>query len=260
MSEDGVLEDRRNGSLVIAMTNSGRRNAFHPDMRRRMCDLLIEASRDPSVRVVILTGADGHFCAGADLKRVADADASREALQGRLASMHELLHLIVTGPKPVVAAVEGDAFGAGLSMAVAADVLVASRSARFGASFAKIGLLPDMGLLHTLPLRIGLPTARRLLMTARTVDAQEALTIGLVDELTDPGNALTRALAYAEEIQKAAPLSLAAIKTAFADTPISLEAAMALELDVVPTLMGSEDYRIARDAFLNKTTVRFQGR
>lgn len=257
---DGLVVQRRGSALVLTMTNPGRRNAFYPEMRGRIAEAIAAAASDPAVRAIILTGAEGHFCSGADLRRVSDADNGPLAVRERLKSVHRLLELIIGGAKPTIAAVEGDAFGAGMSMAVAADVVVVARGARFGASFAKIGLLPDMGLLYTLPLRVGLARARRLMMTARTIDAEEAVAIGLGDELTAEGAALDRALEVAAEFEASAPLSLAAIKAAMAQGLTGLDDVTRFELNTVPGLANTEDHLAARKAFLAKETVVFVGR
>lgn len=257
---DGLVIQRRGPALVLTMTNPGRKNAFYPEMRSRIAEAIAGAASDPAVRAVVLTGAEGHFCSGADLRRVSDADNGPLAVRERLKSVHRLLELIVGGAKPTIAAVEGDAFGAGMSMAAAADVVIAARGARFGASFAKIGLLPDMGLLYTLPLRVGLPKARRLMMTARTIAAEEAAAIGLVDELTVEGGALERALAVAAEFEASAPLSLAAIKAAMAQGLAGIDDVARFELNTVPGLANTEDHLAARKAFLEKSQAVFVGR
>ncbi|MDB5422403.1 MAG: putative enoyl-CoA hydratase [Brevundimonas sp.] len=259
-SIDGVRVEARGPALIIILSNPGRRNAFYPEMRNRMSQVISDAASDPSVRAIILTGEDGHFCSGADLKRVDGADNSALAVRERLKAVHRLLDLIVAGAKPTIAAVEGDAFGAGFSMAVACDVVVAAEGARFGASFVRIGLLPDMGLLRTLPLRIGLPKAKRIMMTGRPVEADEAFAIGMVDELTPRGEALARAVEVADELARVAPLPLAAIKAALAQGVTSLGDVAQLEMNVVPHLADSEDHRAARAAFLNKSTATFVGR
>lgn len=257
---DGVLVEPKGSALVITMSNPGRRNAFYPEMRNRMSQVISDAASDSSVRAIILTGEGEHFCSGADLKRVAGADNSALAVRERLKAVHRLLNLIVAGAKPTIAAVEGDAFGAGFSMAVAADVVVAGGGARFGASFVKIGLLPDMGLLRTLPQRIGLARAKRIMMTGRPVEAVEALAIGMVDELAPRGGSLARALEIAEELAQAAPLPLSAIKAALAQGISSLDDVAQLEMNIVPSLADSEDHKAAREAFLNKGSAVFVGR
>lgn len=258
--EDGLKAEVADGVAVLTMSNPGRRNAFYAEMRNRMRQQLQAYASDSSVRVIILTGDDGHFCSGADLKRVAEG-ASPTVLQirERMKDVMALLGAIMAGSKPIIAAVEGDAFGAGMSMAVACDVVVAARNARFGASFAKLSLLPDMGLLYTLPQRVGLPKAKRLLMTAAPVSGETAVDIGMADELAEPGQALARAHEIANELKASAPLSMAMIKSAYAKGISSLDAAAQLEFDLVPLLASSQDHKAALQGFLEKKPVSFIG-
>jgi len=157
----------------------------------------------------------------------------------------------------VIAAVEGDAFGAGLSLAVAADFVVCGRGARLGATFAKIGLLPDMGLLHTLPARVGPARARRLMLTGAVIDAEAAASIGMIDELSSQGEALARSLQIAQDLAASAPLAQAMIKSTMAG---DLDQLLARELDIVPLLASSEDHKAAVAAFFNKSQTTFRGR
>src|SRR5579872_5439120 len=121
--EDGVQLDQEGCALVITMSNPGRRNAFYPEMRNRMLDVMRGAAADNSVRAIVLTGADGHFCSGADLTRAVALRDQQPARRGPLAAreslqdVQRLLRVIVAGGRPVIAAVEGDAFGGGMAMA-----------------------------------------------------------------------------------------------------------------------------------------------
>jgi enoyl-CoA hydratase/carnithine racemase len=259
---DGLAVETQDGVAVMTMSNPGRRNAFYPEMRLRMRERLEAYASDPAVRVVILTGDEGHFCTGADLKRVAAKTGPAPTVlseRERMRAFNGLLTAIVAGGKPVIAAVEGDAIGAGMSMAAACDVVVAARTARFGASFAKLGLFPDMGLIYTLPLRVGQSAARRLMMTAAMVSGEQAAAIGLADELTEPGGALARAREIAETLKQSAPLSLATIKAVLARGVASLDEAIQLEMDFVPLLAASEDHKAALAGFLEKKPVSFAG-
>lgn len=260
MSDTGVIWERRGSCLILSMTNPGRRNALHPEMGAALCEGIEAGSEDPEVRAIILTGRDGHFCSGADLTRAAPDPDDREGVRIRMQAAQRLITLIASAPKPVIAAVEGDAFGGGLSIAAACDVIVAAEGARFGAAFVRIGLIPDLGLLHTLPRRIGEARARRLLLTGRPVLCAEAVEVGLADEPAPRGGGLARALEIAAEFDGSAPLSVAAIKTALSRGLASLEAATDFELEVIPALAASEDHAAARSAFLAKTPVRFKGR
>ena len=260
MSETGVVTERRGSSLILSMINPGRRNALHPQMVAALCEAVTAAGSDPEIRAVVLTGLDGHFCSGADLSRDPPGDSGENAVRARMQAAQRLVQLIAHLPKPVIAAVEGDAFGGGLSIAAACDVVVAAEGARFGAAFVRIGLIPDLGLLYTLPARIGEARAKRLMMTGRAMACEEAVALGLADEASPRGGALDRGLDLAREFDASAPLSIQAIKTAMARGLPSMEAALQYELDVIPSLAVSEDHRAARRAFLAKTPIHFIGR
>jgi enoyl-CoA hydratase/carnithine racemase len=257
--KDGVHAEIRGSSGVITLSNPGRRNAFYPEMRQCVIETIEDFNANAAVRTIVITGADGHFCAGADLKRVAQrTDFGPLQVRSNFSTTHKLLQLIVGGDKPVIAAVEGDAFGAGFSMAVACDVVIASETARFGASFAKIGLLPDMGLLYTLPQRMGMPAAKRLMMLAETVDGRKAAEAGIADEAVAPGKAMDRALEWADKFADSAPMSLAFIKSAFAQGIGTLQDAMEAELNIVPLLATSDDHKAALAAFAEKRPFSFR--
>jgi 2-(1,2-epoxy-1,2-dihydrophenyl)acetyl-CoA isomerase len=259
MSE-GSVDARREGNVLVLTLNAPQRlNALSLSMRLQLRDRLREANDDAEVRVVVLTGSGRAFSAGGDVRQMAERPAPMVARQ-RLDILHDIVRQILSGPKPVVAAVEGVAYGAGFSLAAACDHVVAGEDSRFSAAFGRLGLVADCGLLWTLPQRIGLGTAKDLLMTGRPIDAAEARRLGIVDTLVAAGGALERALAKAAEYETIAPLAIAATKSAFARRPSSLEDALRIESDLQDFLRGTEDHRAACDAFLAKRPVAFSGR
>lgn len=215
---------------------------------------------DSETRAIVVTGAGLNFSAGADLRELESSDGDPALARRRLTIIHDLLLQIASGPKPVLAAVEGAAFGAGLSLAAACDVLVAGESARFGAAFVKIGLAPDCGLLWSLPQRVGVNRAKNLLLTGRAIDAQEALGMGLADEIVAEGTALETAVMRAGAFTHGAPLSIAAIRRGFAEMPAPLVDVLARELDRQPLLLMTDDHRAARSAFFERRKPVFKGR
>jgi enoyl-CoA hydratase/carnithine racemase len=259
MAVDGIISEMRVQVAVLTLSNPGRRNAFYPDMRRRLARLLADYATDRSVRAIVITGADGHFCSGADLARPTEGWPTAIETRENMKDLHGLLRHIVGNTRPVVCAVEGDAFGAGLSIAMAADQVVASATARFGAAFVKIGVLPDLGIFHTLQQRVGLARARHLLMTGDPVKAEEAKATGMVDELVPAGEALERAVALAQRYAEGAPLSVAMIKAALATGVTSIEDAMRLEIDLQPVLVTSADLKEGITAFREKRKPVFRG-
>jgi enoyl-CoA hydratase/carnithine racemase len=170
-----------------------------------------------------------------------------------------VVRLIVEMGKPVVAAVEGYAAGAGFSLAMAADCVVASGTAKFVSSFAKVSLLPDLGLMWTLPQRVGLAQAKRLLMSARVVAADEALRLGVADELCEAGQAVQRAREVAAELAAHAPISVALLKAAYARGINTLGDALAYEMDNQAALYLTQDHREAVSAFMEKRPPVFRG-
>lgn len=254
-----ILATVQDGVSVLTLNAPARRNALSPAMRTVLRDALQAAIEDRTVRVIVLTGADGNFSAGGDIRHMSESSDPQTARQ-RLEILHDCVRLIVNGPKPVVAAVEGFAFGAGFSLACACDYLVAARGASFSAAFGRIGLVADCGLFWSLPQRAGLGLARDLLLTGRRLDATEAHRAGIVDTVVTDGEALQSALAKAREYLGVAPLAIAATKSALARRPASLEDALAIEADLQAPLRMSEDHRQATRAFLEKRPAQFSGR
>jgi 2-(1,2-epoxy-1,2-dihydrophenyl)acetyl-CoA isomerase len=213
-------------------------------------------------RAIVLTGAGGNFCAGGDLKsRLSNEDDPPEIRTPRLLAMlHEIIRLIVQGSTPVIAAVDGHATGAGLSLAAACEFIVAGPDAKFCASYGRVGLVPDAGLLWSLPRRIGTIRARNMMLTAAGIDLDTALRIGLADMAAPEGETLTRAIEIAHNYRRVAPLAAAHIKEILADDGLSLDEAFAAELRIQPQLTGSADYLEARAAFAEKRQPRFIGR
>ena len=249
--------ERRDTVAVVTLNDPDRRNALSPEMRAELLDALDPLMADGSCRCLVLTGEGPSFCAGGDLKSMRSGDPIYA--RHRMMVTHRLVRLLAAGPKPVVAAVEGHAFGAGLSLAALADVCIASREASFGAVFGKVGLMADLGLLWSLPQRIGAARAKRLMLNAAVVRAEEAAEMGLVDTLCAPGAALDMALDMAMNFADRAPLPIAATRSAFAQMG-DLDKALALEVDLQSALMASDDHAEGRAAFFERRNPDFRGR
>jgi enoyl-CoA hydratase/carnithine racemase len=261
--------ERRGPIAILTLSNPGRRGAFSPESRLKLAIYLQELATDKSCRVIILTGEDGHFCVGADLVRVGkkraeaqtQTDNPRSAIDIRehTKSVLNLLRALSGGPKPVIAAVEGDTFGGGLAFAAACDVLVCARDARFGTSFTAIGLLPDLGLLYTLPQRMGAQRARTMLMLSSRMDGEEAYRSGLADEVVDPGCAMDAALVWAEKFLLVAPIAVALTKEALGSGINCIEDVIRIEADLVPLMSTTRDNKEGVTAFLEKRKPMFKG-
>jgi enoyl-CoA hydratase/carnithine racemase len=256
MAEGQVLEETRAGAVaILTMRATERRNALSNALRVALADHIEALAADAAVRAVVLTGAGGHFCAGGDLSdmHATDMAAARE----RLDRLQRLARLLLGMRQPVVAAVEGWAAGAGLSLMLCCDIVVAAADAQFAASFVRVGLAADLGLLHTLPARVGEGRARQMLLTGGAVDAATAERIGLVNEVVPAGTAMTAALASAQRLAAQAPLAIAAMKAQMAG---GLEAVLAWEREVQPRLLLTADHAEGKAAFFAKRAPAFSGR
>lgn len=258
MSEKALCYQEREGATaVIWMNEPARRNPLSLDLRAQMFDEMTRAMDDPAVRAIVLTGAEGCFSAGGDIAGMTDMTPAKA--RQRLRNVHRLVRLIHDGPKPVIAAVEGWAVGAGLSLAALCDIVVAASDARFSLPFAKIGLAPDLGVLHALPARIGVGRTRWLALTGKVIDAATAQGWGLVEELVDPGTALARALETAAAVAKGAPLAQTMTKQMLARLPMPFADLLDAEADMQALLMLTKDFGVGTRAFLEKRQAAFTG-
>jgi len=249
-----LTEECRGATAILTLDYPERRNALAMPMRQRLVDALeaIEADRD--LRAIVITGAGGTFSAGGDISgmNVTDLAAGRE----RFRLTHQLVRLLIKGSKPVIAAIEGWCVGAGLSIAMCCDTVVAADDARFAAGFGKIGLVADLGLLHTLPARIGQGRARQVFLYGEQINAARAEAIGMIDRVVSPGAALRAALEHAASFHAAAPLPIAMTKQYLA---AGLDAALEWERDTQSMLFLTADHAEGRAAFLGKRPPVFGG-
>lgn len=252
-----VLTDDRGAVRVLTLNDPDRRNAISLELRVELIRELDAAMADPAVRAIVLTGAGGTFSSGGDLStlQVDDPAATRE----RMNLLARVISTIVNGGTPVVAAVEGTAFGAGLSLAASCDYIVASDDARFCASFGRVGLMPDGCLLWTLPPRVGLGRARAIMLTSDVISAPDAAGWGLAEELATPGTTLTVAVERATALAAGPSRAFAATKRILAAGATSLEELAALEIEAQVALLASRDFAEGRDAFFAKRKAVFTG-
>lgn len=258
MNEGIVLLEKRGAVFVLRLNDPDRRNALSEELRDALIDALQDALRSDQCRVIVLTGAGSSFCAGGDLESLREGEPMH--VRTRMQRGQHLVRLIAAGSKPVIAAVNGPAHGAGLSIAAACDVVVAADSARFGAVFGKVGLMADLGLTWSLPLRVGMSQAKRLLYTASVLDADDARNLGLADERCPDADLMDHAVRLAQRIAESAPVALALTKSAFARPRAGIEEAFAVELDAQTLLFETKDFSEGRNAFRERRTARFEGR
>jgi len=213
-----VLDD---GIATLSHERPTARNALSMDMRQDYREALDRIEADRSIRALVITGSGGSFCAGGDLKslkqRLADpAEQAPDSMRRRIAGGHAWLFKRLQSLEiPVIAAVDGPAYGAGFSLALTADFVLASSRAAFCMSFAKVGLVPDMGAFYLLPRAVGLPMAKELAFTARRVGVDEAKALGIVHSIHTPEALLDAATAFARRFTDAPREAIALSKQLF---------------------------------------------
>lgn len=190
MHQDAVLTTVANGVGTITLNRPEARNALGLEMREGLAKAVVQMRDDADVHTVVITGAGGAFCSGGDISLMLNSQQSSVGYRARMQALHQWFSELVNMEKPVIAAVDGPAFGAGLSLALAADFVLATQRAKFCAVFGRIGLVPDLGAMHLLPRIVGQQKAKELVFTARTVSAQEAQQLGIVYDIAEDAAAL----------------------------------------------------------------------
>ncbi|CAG2127830.1 oxepin-CoA hydrolase, alternative type [Cupriavidus plantarum] len=208
-----LLSERVDGTLILTISNPEARNALHPDIYAASHEALDVAARDEAIRAVIFTGADGVFCAGGNLNRLLGNRAKPPSVQAE--SIETLNHWIETlhaFPKPVIAAVEGPAAGAGFSLALACDFVVAASDAKFVMAYVKVGLTPDGGGSYELARMLPRQLASEFMMEGKPIDPARLAQFGIVNRVVPPGQALVEAQRLAEGLAKESPNAIRGIK------------------------------------------------
>lgn len=253
---DSVLLERRGAVAIVTMNMPQKRNALGRELVEPLTKLLHDLQDDNSVRALVLHGGK-HFCAGGDLGSL---DLPGQEMRQYMHLAHRIVRTLIGGRLPAVAAVEGNAFGAGFSVALACDFVIADSSTAFCAAFGRIGLAADLGLLWTLPQRVGIAKTREIMMFCETIAGADAQALGLVDRLVDAGKVLDTAITMAERLAAAPPSTISTTKAALARYPLNLDSMLAWEADTQAMLVQSEDVREGIQAFREKRQPQFKGR
>jgi enoyl-CoA hydratase/carnithine racemase len=250
------------GVAHLRLNRPERKNAFTLEMVDRWAELLIEAKNDPEVRVLVLTGTGDTFCSGVDLERRNDgmpatALARKQVLSERV---HRIPLAMEDLDKPVIAAINGTAVGAGLDMALMCDIRIMARSARLAEGYIRVGLVPGDGGCYYLPRIVGVAKALELLLTGDFVDAVEAERIGLVNHVVDDSELAGAAAAMARKIAAGPPVAIRMIKRA---TYQSMRTDLRTSLDLISSHTGviglMQDAAEAMSAFREKRRPEFTG-
>lgn len=257
-----ITYERDGGVGWIALNRPDKLNALTSVMSDELCEVLEEIRDDDEVRAVVLTGAGRGFCAGQDLTEFRDTGGERLDIEQHLAeTYHRLIPLIVESPKPVIAGVNGVAAGAGLSLAIACDVRIASEEARFTQAFVKIGLIPDSGGTYLLPRVVGYAKAIELSLSGEMIDASEAHRIGLVSRVTPAADLDDEVRAYAAALAALPTLAIAEAKRLLRDAlTLDLPEALHREAKAQARMGTTEDFREGVTAFVEKREPSFKGR
>ncbi|MDA5639383.1 MULTISPECIES: enoyl-CoA hydratase/isomerase family protein [Agrobacterium] len=255
-----VAISHKNGIATVTLNRPDVRNAVNDQMRAELIELFEQLATDKSVRAVILTGAGKGFCSGGDVSGMRarlDAAPGDVAFNGwtRQRSTHKGVAVIHGITKPVIAAVNGAAFGLGLDMALACDFIIASEGAKMSMSFIKRGLVSDGGGMYFLPRRVGLSRAKELILTARVVETAEALQIGMIDRVASPESLLEEAQVWAEQLTIGSPAAVALTKSILNKTfESSDETIFALGREAQAICYTTAEHRASVEAFLNKSS------
>ena len=265
MTENGqqphALIEKRGHTLIVTMNRPEARNALSLEMLALMVEAWDRVDNDPDIRVCILTGAGGYFCAGMDLKAMAKKPAGDAFAKGSDASKIEGLLKGRRLTKPLIAAVEGPAIAGGTEILQATDIRIAGENAKFGVSEAKWSLYPLGGSAVRLPRQIPYTVACDLLLTGRHIKAAEAKEIGLIGHVVPDGQALTKALEIAEVISNNGPLAVQAILRSIRETEGMHEVdAFAVDTQIGVKVFMSDDAKEGPRAFAEKRPAQFQGR
>ena len=258
-----LLETRHEAIAVLVMNRPDRLNAVNNELAIALNDALGGIAKDESVRVVVITGAFRAFCAGGDLLSIGKGRASGDtrALEPLLRAGMQAVLTMRTMPQPVIAAVNGAAAGAGMNIALAADIRIAAEEATFGQNFAKVGLFPDYGGTHFLPQLVGPSKAAELFYTGDMIDAKTALRLGIVNHMVPAAQLEAEVKSLAQRVAQGPPLAIRAVKrTLFGDEKEKLVAALENEVHQQMPCYLSEDCSEGIRAFFEKRPPQFRGK
>lgn len=268
MSYSTIIVDIKNHVATLTLNRPRKLNALNSVICREISAAVKSLNEDDAVKAIIITGAGRAFCAGADLTSDDNATSlnlpgiSRAEKTSPFVSMGWVIRQLSQCTKPLIAAINGPAVGAGLSYAAAADIRIASDKALFSAIFVKVGLVPDMGLSYYLPRLIGISRSLELMMTGDTIDAREAERIGLVNHVVPHDNLLPAARELAQRLASGPSLAVEMTKQmAYMGLAAdSVTAQMGVESYMISVAAQSEDFMEGVAAFREKRQPQFKGK
>jgi 2-(1,2-epoxy-1,2-dihydrophenyl)acetyl-CoA isomerase len=264
MPYEQLIVERDGAVVTVRMNNASKLNALSDTLSRELMEAMAEARDDPSCRAIVITGEGRGFCVGADLAALQPlyAAGERPKLSGFLRQgYNNLIPLFTESPKPVIAAVNGVAAGAGLSLALACDIRIAAEDSSYLMAFVRIGLVPDSGASYLLPRAIGHAEALRLSITGDRIGAAEALRIGLVSQVVPNDGCVADAQELAARLAALPTAAIGLTKRLFADASgATLKDALELEADAQDRAGATDDHVEGVMAFMEKREATFTGR
>src|SRR5436190_12470060 len=263
MSEEQIKVVEDSGIVTIALNRPERLNALVGHMRRDLAEALEEAGSDPDMRVIVMNGEGRAFCAGGDVHFMAELveRGDAEEFARLLGAARRVILTIRQMTKPVLASIEGACAGAGFNLALACDLRIASATATFAQSFVKLGFHPDWGGTYFLPRMVPSNIACEMFFLGGTIDADEALRLGLLNRVVAPEQLEVETRRLAERLRDGPAVSIAAAKHAvYASEHDNLEKMLSYEVEAQVRCFESEDGREGVRAFLEKRPPRFTGR
>lgn len=255
------LKSHSNGAtMVLTISNPEHRNALGPELYAAGIEALSVAESSPDVRSVVITGEGAHFCAGGNLQRLLANRQQPPEVQARsVEGLHNWIETIRAFPKPVVAAVEGSCAGAGFSLALACDFVVAAHNAVFVMAYSNVGLSPDGGATWSLARALPRATALQLLMAGERITPERLMQLGVINAVTGNGEALDHAIALAGRLNERAPNAIASIKELLNDAAsVPLHQQLAAERDHFVRNLHHANAGEGIDAFMAKRPARYR--
>jgi 2-(1,2-epoxy-1,2-dihydrophenyl)acetyl-CoA isomerase len=252
-----ILLEKTGQVARIVLNVPEKRNPVSMEMREELRQAFERIGSDDTVKAVVIKGAGTAFSSGGDISTMEGLGAVSG--RKRLKTGQSYLKAMLSLEKPVIAAVNGVAAGAGVSTVLGCDLAIASEKASFHISFSRIGLVPDMGIFYLLLLRIGMARAKELMFTGDRINADEAARIGMINRVTAPENLEGEALALAERLANGPSQAYAMIKSAMTLWPADLYTFLELEANMQAVAFESRDFAEGRRAFLEKRTPEFRG-
>lgn len=259
MNFNKIILQKEGAIATVTINEPEKLNALNSEILRELNVAFDKLADDNDIRVVIITGADRSFVAGANIKEMAEMDYQQAKTFGEFGS--SVFRKIETCPKPVIAAVNGFALGGGCELALACDIRVASEKAKFGQPEVGLGITPGFSGTQRLARLVGFAKAKELIFTGKVITADDALKIGLVNQVVAPGTLMDEVKAMAETIAKQAPVAVQNAKKAINNGwDMEMSEGIDLEVELFARCFETEDQKSGMKAFLNKEKLAFNGK